>query len=116
MATIDQLAVAVLNGDQLRARGLALEITRAGDISSISEPDGNIDRRILILAAGLAELLAGYADSQAPAWTARWGALAERLDLLPATSERLRRLLGEEAPESLKRRNILAPAGFLRAV
>ena len=116
MATIEQLANAVLNGDQLAARALAQEIVSAGRLTCLADPDPSVGDRVAIMAAALAELLAGYANVDPPTWTRRWGPMLETVDLLPATGERLRRAMTEEAPEPLKRRNILAPKGFLLAV
>ncbi len=116
MSTIEQLALAVLEGEQLTARALAQEILSEGSLSSLIEPNAALDDRIAIMAAALAELLASYEGVEAPTWTSRWGAMPSMVDLLPATGERLRNLLTEQAPEALRRRNILAPRGFLRAV
>ena len=116
MVSIDQLAVAVLNGDQLTARALAQQILDEGRLSSMPDPDPRLGERVAIMSAALAELLADYASLQPPEWTGQWGRMAVEVDLLPATGAPLRRLMTEEAPEPLKRRNILAPKGFLRAV
>ena len=115
MGTIERLAEAVLTGEQLAARALAQQILRAGNLTAMPAPDP-ARRQVAIMAAGLAELLASYAGVPAPPWTSQWGPMPAPVDLLPATSERLRRLLAEGAPEPLRRRNILAPDGFLRAV
>lgn len=116
MATIEQLAIAVLDGEQLKARAFAQEILNKGDLSSMPSPDAEAGDRVAIMAAALAELLASYEGVEAPPWTGRWGAMPSVVDLLPATSERLRELLTDQAPEALRRRHILAPRGFLHAV
>jgi hypothetical protein len=115
MATLEQLAEAVLANEPLMARALAQELCRAS-ISAMSRPASSADERVQIMAAALAELLAGYQGTQPPSWVSDYGALSEPLDLLPARTERLRALLAASAPEPLRRRNILAPEGFLRAV
>ena len=116
MATIEELALAVLDGEQLTARALAQEILSQRGLSSMASPDPHLGERVAIMAAALAELLASYEGVTAPPWTGGWGAMPSVVDLLPATGERLRELLTDEAPEMLRRRNILAPRGFLRAV
>lgn len=115
MATLEQLAEAVLANEPLMARALAQELSRAS-ISAMPRPASSLDERVQIMAAALAELLASYQGTQPPSWVADYGALNEPLDLLPARTERLRALLAASAPEPLRRRNILAPEGFLRAV
>ncbi len=112
LATIEELALAVLAGDQLRARALAAEI----DPASVPEPSPVHGEKVAILAAALTELLALYAEVQPPIWTNFWGRWPETLDFIPARTKRLHDALAETTPEPLKRRNILAPDGFLRAV
>ena len=114
-ATIDQLAEAVLARDDLSARALAQELLRAR-ITDLPRPHPSRGDTVLIMAAALAELLAGYQHVAPPSWTPAVGAMPELLDLLPARREPLRSLLIERAPEPLRRRNILAAENFLRAV
>lgn len=115
MVTIDQLAEAVLVGDDLSARAIAQELARVR-ITDLPRPNLARGERVLIMAAALAELLAGYQQVAPPSWAPPVGAMPETLDLLPARREPLRSFLLERAPEPLRRRNILVAENFLRAV
>jgi hypothetical protein len=115
MATIEQLAEAVLARDDLSARALSQELVRV-PITGVPRPHPSHGERVLIMAAALAELLAGYQNVAPPSWALAVGAMPETFDLLPARREPLRSLLIERAPEPLRRRNILAAENFLRAI
>jgi hypothetical protein len=70
----------------------------------------------LAAAASLVEWLATQREESPPSWAAAVPAVASRTLLVTAvTARKLERLL-EETPEPFRRRNFVAPAGFLTAV
>jgi hypothetical protein len=115
MATIEQLALTVLERNEIEARSLAQEILRTR-VSTIAAPNRAPNDVVLIMAAALAELLASYQGVAPPSWTAQVGAMPQPLDLLPARHPKLREELLRHVPEPLRRRDILAPEDFLHAV
>lgn len=115
MTTLERLAQAVLVRDELGARAIAQELVRAR-VTDLPRPHPSQGEAVLIMAAALAELLAGYQEVPPPSWAAAVGAMPEVFDLLPARSEPLHSILAAGTPEPLRRRNILAPENFLRAV
>jgi hypothetical protein len=115
MATrLEQLAEAVLARRALEARSLVQEMVRAGLIGELVEP-ATADPPVRVVAAALAELLAGRHALPAPEWTSRVGPLSEPFFAVERALRwpRLREECEREAPEPLRRRAIYAPAGFL---
>jgi hypothetical protein len=74
-----------------------------------------MDQRELVVAAGLAELLAQRAGAQPPPWTVLVGTyrvpllLDPGLETMPRTLARAK----THGPESLRKRNLVAPPDFL---
>jgi len=110
------LVAAILKGDLLTARQWVADAHRARlRWDSCPLPSG-FDRRELAVAAGLLELLASRARSQAPSWTRDVGVAQDEplfldpgLEAMPRTLERIKR----EAPEPLRKRNLFASPDFL---
>ena len=106
---------ALLRRDALAARQWVADAAR----EAISWPD--VPRPVdwtpleLAVAAGVVELLASRADQQAPSWTSAIDATTIPVYLVRAaeTMPRLRRSCETEGPESLRKRQIDAPPGFL---
>lgn len=116
--TIQQMAEALLNRDDLRLRLLVQAWMRdAPNITTIPRPRTR-NGRVLTAAAALADLLALQQGQAPPPWTANIGALPEPFFALEWAEQPgfTRDLSLTEAPEPLKRRNIFAPANFLHMV
>ena len=118
MAKIEELAIAVLEYDNLLARTLVQEYYDPRlTLAHISRPDTD-NRDILVTSAALLELLSLRRGQNPPAWTADVGPLLQSRYLLKAASsmQRLRRLCETEAPEPLRKRGLFAPPNFLEFV
>lgn len=112
---IADLVEALLSEDLLTARQWVADAERLRlEWSCVQRPLG-FDSRGLAIAAGMAELLAARAGMAPPTWTATVGAhgqvviLDPGLDKMPRTFERAK----ATAPESLRRRNLIALPNFL---
>jgi len=113
---IEILVRAILAGDLIAAREWIADARRC-DFSwnSVMRPVG-LDTNELVVAAGLLELLAQRDGISAPAWTSGVQAASELIILDPGL-ERMRRTFERartDGPEPLRRRNIVAPADFLK--
>jgi hypothetical protein len=109
------LVHAVLEGDLLAARQWVVDARRTRlDWNTIQRPSGLSDVELTV-AAGLAELLATRAGSNAPAWTASVGGLNEAVILDPGLEQMPRSLAHAktDGPPPLRRRNLVASPDFL---
>ena len=117
MVTLEQLAEAALAGEALALRSLSQDWLRENpQIADCTRPC-SIDPQVLAVAASLAELFADRAGQPPPHWSREIGPLAQPRYLVRAaeTMKRLRRMCEVESPPSLRRRNLFAPAEFLRS-
>jgi hypothetical protein len=115
MATLEQLAQAALNRDNLMLRSLVQDWLRDNPrLSEVSRPRTG-DSRVLAAAASLIELFAQRARQNPPAWVKEVGPLSEPVFLLEsaASMKRLRVLCETQAPEPLRKRRLYAPPNFL---
>lgn len=113
--TLDELAVALLEADNLRLRSLLQDALRENpDITTWPQPVST-DIRIRAAAASLAELCAERYSQPPPWWTERVESLPEPMFVVrsAATMKRLRRLCETESPLPLRKRGFYAPPGFL---
>lgn len=109
------LVRAILQGDLLAARQWVADAYRSRLRWDLCERPKDMDERELVVAAGLAELLAQRAGAQPPLWTRSVGACTEPLLLDPGI-ERMPRTLARarsHGPESLRKRNLVALPEFL---
>src|SRR5262245_43664074 len=112
---IDELALALLNCDNLLLRSLAQDaMTKYPDISNWPQPS-SADPALRAAAAAIAELLAARYDQPAPLWTESVAPLREPMFVIKAakTMRRLRTLCETESPPPLKKRGFYAPPDFL---
>lgn len=118
MVRIDELAEAALAGDALALRSLAQEWLAQNECLADAARPTSSDPIVLVISAGLAELLAERRNEPAPRWTREIGAAARPLYLLKSAQRmpRLRTLCENESPPPLRRRNLLAPPTFLQFV
>jgi hypothetical protein len=110
-----ELVVALLANDTLGARQWVADAGRSHLLwARVPRPIG-LEGNALVVAAGVAEMLAARAGQPAPAWTTNVDAAPEPVFLVRAAREmpRLRRMCEEEGPEPLRRRRLLAPPDFL---
>jgi hypothetical protein len=115
MVRIEQLAEAVLKGDELAARSLVQDFFRENPhLADIPQPSTN-DPNLLAASASLLELFANRSEQDAPTWTKNVGPLPEPIFLLKAaaTMKRLRALCETESPEPLRKRGFYAPPNYL---
>jgi len=113
--TVEQLAKAALDLDNLLLRALTQEFLRQNpQLSEMNRPNTN-DARALAAAASLIELFALRSGQQPPAWTTEIGPLPEKMYLVNAAAigSYTRRLCDTESPEPLCKRGFLAPPNFL---
>lgn len=118
MAKIEDLAMAVLEYDNLLARTLVQEYYDPHLALAHIEKPVTEDRDILVTSAALLELLSLRRGQTPPAWTAGVGPLLHSRYLLKAAAsmQRLRRMCETEAPEPLRKRGLFAPPNFLEFV
>lgn len=117
MVRTEQLAQAALAGDALGLRALVQDwLLENPRISDAPAPDSS-DAAVLVVAAGLVELLAERRQALPPEWTRRVGAAPTPIFLVRAARrmKRLRHLCETEAPQPLRRRNLLAPPDYLQS-
>ena len=109
------LVHAILTGDLLAARQWVADSQRVRIAWERFEKPAGLDEREMIVAAGLAELLAGRAGIPAPPWTTSVGpqdgplVLDPGLERMPRSFEQAKR----NGPEPLRRRNMIASPDFL---
>lgn len=112
---LTDLVHAILTGDLLAARQWVADSQRARIEWERCEKPAGLDEREMIVAAGLAELLAGRAGIPAPPWTTSVGpqegllVLDPGLEQMPRSFEQAKR----NGPEPLRRRNMIASPDFL---
>ena len=118
MVTLEQLAEAALNRDNLRLRSLAQDwLAEHPRLTDVPHPRTG-DPRLLSAAASLVELFAQRRRQDPPVWAREVGSLPEPFFLLEAAAsmKRLRVLCETQAPEPLRKRRLYAPPNFLEFV
>jgi len=115
MVTLEQLAEAALNRDNLRLRSLAQDWLRENPRLSDTPRPNTPDPRLLAVAASLIELFAQRGRQTPPTWAKEVGPLPEPIFLVEsaASMKRLRALCETQAPEPLRKRRLYAPPNFL---
>lgn len=106
---------ALMDGNLLTAREFAADVHRSHmQWDSLERPVG-LSERELSVAAAIVELLAWRNDSRPPSWTADVGAAPELMVLDPGLEQMPRSFARakEAGPESLRKRNLIAPPDFL---
>jgi hypothetical protein len=105
----------ILSGNLLAARQWVADARRAGLRWDQCDRPRDHDSREIVVAAGLAELLAIRAGTAAPSWTASVGMNDVPLFLDPGLEQmpRTRELSKNAGPEPLRKRNLFAPPDFL---
>lgn len=118
MVCLEQIALAALACDALTLRSLVQDWLRSNPRFAEVACPSTSDPAVLAVSASLAELLAEREGQTAPAWTSIVSGLPEARYLLhsAATMKRLRRMCDEDSPAPLKRRNLFAPANYLRFI
>lgn len=112
---LTDLVRAVLSGDLLVARQWVADAYRAGvNWEQLDRPDGLDDREMLV-AAAMAELLALRRGASPPPWVVAIGPAPEPVILDPGLEKMPRSFAHakREGPEPLRKRNLVAPPGFL---
>ncbi len=115
MATIEQIAAAVLRDDNLETRSLVQDFLRSQPVLADVPPPDTDDYTLLVVAAALLELFSLRTEQPAPEWTRRVGPVEQPLYLLKSAAHmrRLRELCRDAAPEPLRRRRLYAPPDYL---
>jgi hypothetical protein len=115
MATIDELARAVLDGNALLARSLAQDFIRNNPVLTAVKSPAVSDARVLAASAALLELFALRSNQPAPLWTSVVGGTGSPVYLVKAalTMKRLRALCDAESPLPLRKRGFYAPPDYL---
>jgi hypothetical protein len=109
------LVHAILSGDLLAARQWVADAQRSRIEWRFFEQPVGLSVREMIVAAGLAEMLAARAGASPPPWTTSVGPQAGLLVLDPGL-ERMPRSFEQakrNGPEPLRRRNMIASPDFL---
>ncbi|GMV97594.1 MAG: hypothetical protein HRF43_11870 [Phycisphaerae bacterium] len=116
MASLEQMAAAALSGEALALRSLAQDFLRGHPRLVDCQCPASDDPHILAVSAALVELFAERTGQAGPAWAQNIGPVPEPCFLVrsAATMKNLRRLCERESPWPLRRRNLFAPADFLR--
>jgi hypothetical protein len=113
---LEDLVNAVMRGDLITAREWIADARRSNlQWEQIGRPE-RLNDRGLVVAAGLAELLAEREGTIAASWTEVIGGASEPLLLDPGLNEMPRSMQRAmtDAPESLRKRNLIALPDFLR--
>ena len=115
MVTLEQIAQAALDGDNLLLRALTQDFLRGEPRLSECPRPHTADLRLLAACASLVELFAARLGQVPPAWAAEVAPLAEPVFLVQAARymKRLRQLCETESPAPLRKRGFLAPPNFL---
>lgn len=112
---IPELIHALLAGDLLTARQYVADARRMNvKWERLPQPQGLSDIEMCV-AAGIVELLASRSGATPPTWTMAFGAVRDPLILDPGL-ERMPRSFAHartDAPEPLRRRNLIALPDFL---
>jgi hypothetical protein len=117
MDNLEALARAALERDSMATRSILQDILRNQTLTLVLQQPDSDDQRLMVMAAGLAELLALRQNQPPPAWTKNVGALKEPFYLLEAAQsmKRLRELCETQSPEPLRKRGLYAPPNFLES-
>ena len=115
MNLLEELAEAALNRDALRVRTLTQDLLRSPVSLSEQRLPESARPEVVVVAAGLVELIAMRGQVPPPSWVAESGELDPPFCLVAAAEymPRLRALCEAESPEPLRRRGLLAPPSFL---
>lgn len=114
--TLEDLAEAALTRDSLRLNSLVQDLWRSHiPLRSLPKPNAT-DLPILVVSAGLLELLAQHWNQTPPEWTREIGAMPQPFFLSKYAEKmpNLRRSCETESPPPLKKRKLYAPPDFLR--
>lgn len=116
MVSLEQLACAALAGEALTVRSLAQDWLLENSVPSSSPRPQTSDPQVLAVAAALVELFAERMQQAPPSWCAGVGPCAEPRFLVKsaANMKRLRAMCEAESPGPLRKRNLFAPADYLR--
>lgn len=110
---VDDLALAARERRALDLRTMWRELLDADTkVSSLLAPNTE-DPELLAIAASLVELLAARLDQSPPAWAGAVLPLGYPLLLVTARTTARCDRLAEESPAPLRKRGLLAPAGYL---
>ena len=117
MISLENIARTAIDGDPLILRSLVQDWLSTTDLTEVDRPETQ-DHVVLAVAAGFVELFAQRTGQTAPTWTKDIAALFEAKYLVRSatTMKRLRQMCDQESPGPLKRRNLFAPADYLRFV
>jgi hypothetical protein len=110
-----ELLLAVLRRDDLSARQLVKDAAREGfSWTDAPAPDFRGPRARAVY-AGVVELLAARKGQRPPSWTASVGPAPAAVYLVTGArkSPSMRRMVEQDSPAPLKRRNVLAPGQYL---
>ncbi len=112
---LGELVGSLLGGDTLGARQWVIDARRARFQWAREPRPTGLDPVGVVVAAGLAEMLAIRAGQVPPDWVHGIGPAPSPIYLVKAalSMPRLRRTCQEEGPEPLRRRAVLAPPEFL---
>lgn len=118
MVKIEELAIAVLAYDTLRARDMIPAFFDPMLSLALVPKPKTENRELLVTSAALLELISLRRGQTPPEWTEEIGSLAQTRYLLKAAESmrRLRSLCENESPEPLRKRGLLAPPNFLEFV
>lgn len=116
MAGVDDMAEAALAGDAMRLRTVVQEWLRTRPVMAEVGPPVGEDMAQRVVAAGMVELFALRTGQPEPRWALDTGGLNESRYLVSSAlrMKRLRAMCEAESPEPLRRRNLFAPADYLR--
>jgi len=112
---LEELVRAILAGDLLGARQWVADAYRSKLAWDRLDLPKDLNEREMAVAAGVVELLALRVGARPPKWTDAFGALSEPvvldpgLDKMPRSFARAQR----DAPEPLRKRNLVALPDFL---
>lgn len=110
---VDDLAIAARDRRALDLRMMWRELLDADtNVSSLQAP-ATEDPELRAIAASLVELLAARLDQSPPAWAGAVPPLSYPILLVAARTTARRDRLAEESPEPLRKRGLIAPAGYL---
>lgn len=115
MTIIDQLAQALLDGDNLSARALIQDMLETHLIISQWPMPETGDPRLRAAAASITELCAARQGQTPPPWVEGIPPLTEPMHLLQSarTMKRLREYCEKNSPPALRKRGFYAPPNFL---
>jgi hypothetical protein len=112
---LHELVKALLRGDVIGARQWVADAQRIRvDWQRLEQPKG-LAQGELVVAAALVELFAQRSNAAPPPWSASIGASREAIILDPGLPQMPRSFARakREAPEPLRKRNLVALPGFL---